>query len=532
MKFKSISFVFIITCILTGTGYSEYRGGSDNIIRTAPISVKETIVIKFKKNISADIKKSILKKTKTKKIGEIRRAGADIIKIPPGNTVSKAVHQFSKRNDVIYAEPVYIKRAFILPAEYTNKYELKEMQWGLEKIKAPEGWTIETGEGVVVAVLDTGIDMDHPDLAGNIWNNPNPESLQSKYSKDSLNYEIKYDTHGWDFVNNDNNPDDDSCTGGHGTHCAGIIAAEANNLRDSISGVSWHNRLMSVKVLDSEGFGTSVDAARGIYYAADRGAKVINMSFGGPESRVEKEALDYAYNKGCVLVAAAGNDSSPEISYPAAHEYVIAAGASNADDKKAGFSNYGNGLDLVAPGTNIYSTCIGDYGNLSGTSMACPFVSGLASLVISFWNTGNNPNWIPQQVKNAIISNCDNTEDSSHSGWNKYTGYGRINIKKTLESISSLVVNIVDDKILVYPNPFNPYLQNSIIVLPKNYNGAAKKLRVYSLDGQEVRELEATENKALWNGKNNDGEICANGLYFYYLDTTTGGKKGKITLLR
>ncbi len=486
------------------------------------------ILVKLK-NTSNHVKLSIPENIGLKQSSYIGNLGIYKINFSQQNSVSEMIRIVSKGDNIQYAEPIYIRKASVLPVEYVDQMELKNTQWALAKIKAPEGWEIETGNNILIAVLDTGVDLDHPDLKSNIWINTDPYSTINTYQGNNLEkYTIKYDTHGWDFVNSDNHPDDDSS--GHGTHCAGIIAASANNLPNSITGISWNNKIMAVKVLDSNGTGTSLNAALGIYYAADRSAKIINMSFGGAESRIEKEALDYAYEKGCVLVAAAGNNGSTSISYPAAHENVIAVGASDINDCRAEFSNYGNGLDLVAPGINIYSTIPGGYGTLSGTSMACPHVSGLASLVISFWTNGSNPNWAPLQVKNVITSNCDDTPYDT--GWNSLTGFGRINVLKTLESIEAMIVNIDASKTIVYPNPFNPDHQVSMVVLPVNDSASTKKMTIYSLDGQKVRETDASGNKAVWDGKNDDGEICASGLYFYYLDTTNGSKKGKITLIR
>ncbi len=491
--------------------------------------LKGAILVKFKEQVSVNVKKSIFSKTGTQDASRIEKLGIDKIKIPDDKTVNEMVDEFSQRSDVLYAEPVYLRRAFMLPTEYADESELKNRQWGLEKIEAPHGWNIETGNGVVVAVLDTGIDLDHTDLSGNIWSNPD-----STAEYNISTYTIVYDTHGWNFIDNNKDPDDDN---NHGTHCAGIIGAMANNSTSSGAvGISWYNKLMAVKVLDNSGEGDSVDIINGIIYAADRGADIISMSLGGnpqdPPSEAERDAVNYAYNKGCVIAAASGNHYDSQISYPAGYENVIAVGATDINDKRANTSNYGEGLDIVAPGVNIYSTIIGGYDNMDGTSMACPYVAGLASIVISLWERKDNPGWTPLQVRNVITSNCDDINSASYPGWDKYTGYGRINVRSTLEFVNSGVVNISDNEVLVYPNPFNPDFQRAHIVLPKDNSGMVRKLRIYSLDGQEVREVGGSGSVAYWDGKNNDGEICATGLYFYYLDTTLCSEKGKITLIR
>lgn len=256
------------------------------------------------------------------------------------------------------------------------------------------------------------------------------------------------------------------------------------------------------------------------------GADVISMSLGGaPFSQVEQEAVNYAYNKGCVIVASSGNDSSGEVSYPAGYDNVIAVGATDENDELAAFSNYGEKLDIVAPGVEIYSTVRGGYGEKSGTSMACPVIAGMASVVISAWKKGDNPNWTPLQVENIILSNCDDVNSNTNPNWDTYMGYGRINGAKIIDFIKTGIVNVDEKDVIVYPNPFNPDFQNVQIVFPKNSIGEVKKLRVYSIDGQQVRELSGSGGMIAWDGKNNEGEACATGLYFYYLDTTDGSEK-------
>lgn len=533
LKIKNIILIFVF--VIAGRG-NAVAGDREIFFTSAGKQVevlKGTILVKFKDNVTGNVKRSILGKTGARKIGGIEKIGVDRVKVPDGKTVNETVAMFSGRDDVVYAEPVYIRRALKLPDEYASKTELKQRQWGLEKIDATEGWDVETGKDVVIAVLDTGIDLDHSDLAGNIWNNPDSDT-----EYDSDKYTIKYDTHGWDFINDDNDPNDDISIS-HGTHCSGIIAAVANNsVGSGMVGVSWNNKLMAVKILDSIGEGDSLGLVYGIIYAADRGADVISMSLGADTaSQAEIDAVNYAYNRGCVIVAASGNGGpdyigDPTVYYPAAYENVIAVGATNDNDERADFSNYGQELDVVAPGEAIYSTVIGGYGSMGGTSMACPHVAGLASLVISYWNRGGNTSWTPSQVKNAITSNCDDINSIANSGWDRYTGYGRINVRSTLEFISSGGVNVDDNKVVVYPNPFNPDYQRARVVLPKNSSGVVRKMRVYSMDGQEVREVSGSGSVVYWDGTNDDGEVCAPGLYFYYLDMISDSKKGKITLIR
>ncbi|MDK2931786.1 MAG: serine protease [Bacillota bacterium] len=236
-------------------------------------------------------------------------------------------------------------------------------QWGPEAMSLPYAWDFTTGSSsVVVAVIDTGVQTDHPDLAGHI-------------------------TAGYDFYNRTTYVRD---INGHGTHVAGIIGALTNN-GVGMAGINWNVRIMPLKVTDDSGSGyldlsMIIEALR---YAADHGANVVNMSFqiGGAttgEDPFMDQAIEYAYNKGVTMVAAAGNDGEPWVAYPARDPRVIAVGAVGPDLARATWSNYGSEVDVVAPGADILSTWpTNSFANASGTSMATPHVAGLAALMIA-----------------------------------------------------------------------------------------------------------------------------------------------------
>ena len=220
-------------------------------------------------------------------------------------------------------------------------------------------------------MLDSGVDYNHQDLVNNMWSNENG-------------------FHGYDFVSDSNEPMDDH---GHGTHCAGVIAAGGNNGLD-ITGVCWNTKIMALKFLDSTGNGSSDDAIKAIEYAVDNGADVLSNSWGGGGySKALKDAIDYAHSQGVIVVAAAGNDSSQQIQYPAGYNNVIAVAATDSNDEKASFSNYGNWVDIAGPGVDILSlraegtsmgTTYDSYTTIaSGTSMTCPHVAGACALLIS-----------------------------------------------------------------------------------------------------------------------------------------------------
>ena len=235
--------------------------------------------------------------------------------------VPDLVSELMQDPNVVFAEPNYIARACGTPND-----PLLGTEWGLRKIQADSAWSLETGNtDIIIGMLNTGIDPQHEDLAQNIWTNAG-EVAGNGIDDDHDGYVD--DVHGWNFVNNTNDPSDDA---GHGTHVAGIASAVANN-GVGIAGVSWHSKLMPVKVLDMNGEGLYSDIALGITYAAENGAKIINMSFGGylPSSLLEAALLN-AYPTS-LLVASAGNDSRSDLFYPAAYPYVLSVAGVDSND--------------------------------------------------------------------------------------------------------------------------------------------------------------------------------------------------------
>lgn len=287
---------------------------------------------------------------------------------------------------------------------FTEVANLGGNNWSLDAIKVPETWSKGyAGQGIVVAVVDTGVDYKHSDLDGNIW--VNSKEIAGNKKDDDGNGYID-DIQGWDFVNDDNDPID---LEGHGTHVAGTIAAENNGF--GATGVAPNAKIMPVRVLDASGNGSLLDVAAGIRYAADNGAKIINLSLGGEiNTPAEASAIKYAAEKGAIVVSAAGNEHHLQPGYPAkyATHFGIAVGAVNKNNQMASFSDLAGKLPLDyvnAPGVNIYSTFLGNsYRNMSGTSMASPHIAGVAALLLSA-----NPNLTPVQVERILTTTANST---------------------------------------------------------------------------------------------------------------------------
>lgn len=287
---------------------------------------------------------------------------------------------------------------------------LYHRQWALERINAPCAWEYTTGDGnVTVAVVDTGVDLNHPDLVGQLR------------------------TDGYDFVDEDGEPDDED---GHGTHVSGIIAATLNNY-EGIVGLAPNVWILPVRVLGLDG-GSDQTVAAGIRYAVERGAKVINLSLGAPFLGVNvmpesNAAIREAMDQGSLVVVAAGNEFLPFLNVVSAENLdAVVVAASTEDDRKADFSNSGPWVSVAAPGTNILSTVPGGYGVMSGTSMATPYVSALAALVYS-----QHPDWSPNQVRAALEGGASREIYQNHLPHYevmRLLGAGRIDACQTLAS--------------------------------------------------------------------------------------------------
>jgi subtilisin family serine protease len=341
----------------------------------------------------------------------------------PRGKVLDTVASLRQASLVEFAQPNYLVEASDAISPTTPNDPFWSAQWGPPDIQAPLAWSVTTGmASVVIAVIDTGIDLTHPDLAPNIWTNPGEMGLDAigndrranGIDDDADGYVD--DWQGWNFVAGSNNPQDDY---GHGTHVAGIAAAVGNNSL-GIAGMDWGVRIMALKILDSSGSGSDSDLATAMIYATDHGVRIINLSLGDTvPDPVMEDAVNYAYAHGVTVVAAAGNDYGGPVLYPAAYPNAIAVASVDSNNGHSSFSNVGPEVALAAPGSSIYSTCWGGgYCYKTGTSMATPHVAGTAALLASLPQCD-----APDRIRTALQSTA---KDLGTLGWDQYYGFGLV----------------------------------------------------------------------------------------------------------
>ncbi len=324
--------------------------------------------------------------------------------------------------------------------EYVPNDSLFSQEWWLEKIDAPAAWEISRGDsGIVIGIIDTGIDYLHPDLLPNLW--VNWSDADSDGVDDDQNGFVD-DKIGWDFVDaptlpssgdhleRDNDPMDEF---GHGTYVAGVASSATDNAA-CVASIGFNCRIMCLRAGNAEGYLEEDDIASAVLYAAANGAAVLNMSFGDVvASPLLREVCQIAFHEGVVLLASAGNANSQSIHYPSGFAEVIAVGASDRLDRRAGFSNYGPSVDVLAPGVDILSTILGgecgEWLLPNGTSYSVPIAAGTAALMLSV-----NPSLSPADVKQVLRTTAD---DLRGSGWDDQTTHGRLNAFRAVQQAQS-----------------------------------------------------------------------------------------------
>ncbi len=356
-----------------------------------------------------------------------------VVDLPDNLPVEQAVQRYEADPAVEWAEPDFILQpSDVTPNDpgFSDLYGLNNtgQSGGTEgaDISAPGAWSVTTGsEDTIIAVIDTGVDVEHPDLEGNVWTNPN----ESANGRDDSGNGLVDDVNGWDFHNDDNSVYNEEDGDEHGTHVAGTVAAEGDN-EVGVTGVNWQAQIMPLKFLGPSGGFTS-NAVKAIDYAVDNGATISNNSWGGGgRSQALQDAITRAGEAGHLFVAAAGNagnDNDANPFYPASYdnENIVSVAATDSNDQIASFSNFGqNSVDLGAPGVRIVSTLPGDnYGAFSGTSMAAPHVAGTAGLLKS-----TDSGLDAAQLKQQMLENTDRLSSLE----NRAVTGGRLNAADSL----------------------------------------------------------------------------------------------------
>ncbi len=507
------------------------------------------ITVRFADGVDLDGIQSALAVTGAVEVHRIERLNALMLSIPDGADIREALNYYESHPDVLYAEPVVIRRVFWTPND-----PLFPRQWHFDAnhINMPAAWNKEKGSSTaIVAIVDTGIAYE---------DYPIPEYEAGEVASSDDYYHMAPDftalqfVAGYDVVHDDGHPNDQY---GHGTHVAGTVAQATNN-GIGTAGMAPDCKLMPVQVMNYKGSGYDFWIAEGITWAVDHGADVINLSLGGPpgqSSEIEHDAIIYAHNKGVVIVASAGNSFIGILSYPAAFEECIAVAATNYNDTRAVYSQYGTGLDISAPGGATYEDKNGDgypdgvlqctykrvynaqtgvvakvnefaYHFFQGTSMAAPHVSGLAALLISHGITGVD------NVKNAIYTTA---RDLGTSGYDKVYGWGMIDPAAALDYVPGAVHEESAPAITSVSSP-GLFSHSTFINYTLPEEGQVT-LTVWDATGRRIRTLvdshQASGTHSIqWDGTDDNGHPLSSGAYFYRIKTTQSTLTQKVIFIR
>jgi subtilisin family serine protease len=473
------------------------------------------------------------------------------INFDPQYDARAVARDFGEDQHLLYAEPRYYHQPCDTP---NDPYYLNGLQWFFDTVQAPEAWDITHGDSsVIIGIVDTGMDWDHPDLIDNRWINLGEDANGNGIidgpdwndADDDSNGFID-DFYGWDFAGlgyPDNLPDEGAAL--HGTHTAGVCGGVTNNGL-TCAGMSWNCTIMPVKVSE-DGSYEITHGYEGIQYATDNGAQVINLSWrrGGDPSAFEQEIIDSAFAKGAILVAAAGNDepgssyAPPDtcpFSYPAVYSHVTAVAATDIADKATAFTYYGTWVDVSAPGNAIYSHLWNNsYGLRGSTSGACALVSGVAALLRCI-----EPDMNSDQFEARVQTTAEDIDylNPTYAGW---LGGGRLNAYRALMNIVPVeetwaaTGTVPADYALSqnYPNPFNP---NTTISYKLPVSGQVA-LKIYNVRGQLVRTLvegiqPAGEYAARWDGCDRQGHQVTSGIYICCLKVDNWSQSKRMVLLR
>ena len=496
---------------------------------------KSSEVLKLQKFNNPEIR-SLNKSNKIKSIkltGNKNKKDTYILALDSSKSVEELIEDYKKTGLFKYVEPNYVGSGHGFQNTPNDTYFNR--QWSHYNdgtfsesnatsdadIDTDLAWDITQGDpNLIVAILDSGAKLDHPEFSGRIWVNTN----ENEDGSDTDSNNFVDDINGWDFVNNDNDPTDDH---GHGTNVGGIALASGNN-NLGYAGVNWNSKIMICKILDDENSGYYSWWADAVYYAVDNGASVINMSVGGNgSSTLLEDAVNYAYNNNVAVVVSTGNQNSV-IQYPAKYANAFAIGSTNPDDTRSvpffwsdtSGSNYGPELDFVAPGNYMYGLSYSSNTNYDyywgGTSQAAPHVAGLISLLLSV-----DSNLTVDEIRTILEETSEDEVGDSQdtAGWDQYYGHGRINAFQALTH-SSLSIDKYKDtnqNLIVYPNPTASGSNLKILNLVKGEN----VITIYNMIGQKIYK---TSHSAVDNSATINLPELSTGNYILKINNTSKNK--------
>ena len=448
------------------------------------------VLVKPRAGLPASEFKNILKRNNAKSSAAIGSLKVHLVNVPE-QAEEAVVRALSKNPHVEFAE---LDMA-VAADEFIPDDPRFSSAWHLPKIQATDAWDFSTAEGIIIAILDTGVDGTHPDLAGNM-------------------------TFGWNAVDGST---DTSDVMGHGTAVAGTAAAAGNNAT-GVTSIAWNAQIMPIRITNrSDGYAYWSDAARGLNWAADNGAHVANISFGMTNSSTVSSAAQYMRSKGGVVVVAGGNDGNdPGYSD---NPHMITVSATTSNDSKASWSNYGNYIDVGAPGASILTTNRGGgYGNWNGTSFASPATAGVVALI-----KGANPGLTPDEVETVLKSSANKIAGD----WHPYYGHGRVNAAAAVQ-MAMTMDTIPADYEAPAVNIFSPVGGNTVsgivqVEVNASDNVAVSQVSLYA-GGQLVGTDSSAPYQFSWDSSGvNDGNVTL----IAYADDSSGnqGQSGNVVVL-
>ncbi|HEX7077531.1 MAG TPA: S8 family serine peptidase [Candidatus Eisenbacteria bacterium] len=498
---------------------------------------------------------------RARRLGPIPRPGAarreriwELTSSRPGFDPVAASRDLEATGAVRAASPDYRFGLFATtPSDLYLVYQWYVDDGSFADIRLPYAWDVERGDtSVVIAIVDTGVDTSHPDLASKIWHNPG--EIPGNGLDDDGNGLVD-DVEGWDFGVGDNDPKPEYTVdaasgldvGFHGTFCAGIAAAATNN-DDGIAGASWNCRIMPLKVSNPDSGLTSSAIASAFAYAVDQGASVISMSFGGPGDPGVPEyfqaLVDMATQSGTLCVAAAGNDGDSVRTYPAACDHVLAVGATDDTNARASFSNFGSWVDVAAPGATMWSTIaqnytltdldqlfyifffgwdgVNPYMYGDGTSFSCPLTAGVCALVRHRF-----PYLTPETVIRHMIATGDAVAYDEPIGV-------KVNAYRAVSTVPTAVAEAGGAPSFALVAGPNPVTASAAMRFTLPADGPAR-LEVYDVSGRRVRTLAdggllAGPHLVRWDGRDDRGARLASGVYFARLQSGGDTRSAKVVL--